>query len=269
MVNPNDTSFTDYRVAIEPPDAKQSVLYVKRIDDPKKLQEATFEGLVPGKAYNISIQMKSGDSVSMPTVETYRTIPLKPVNVTLDQNATTPSKFRVNWEAPDNSTEFDEYEVTIHSDSESFELYQQYVSREGDLMSSFGERKNVEPGQTYQVTVRTISGNVASAPESVNVTTKPLSVESLKSFSDIATGEVMVLWDPNNQSFQDQYKLSYHEVQKNNTNPMDMFIKTNRTDYIFDSLSRNKNYSVTVQAVSKGVESDKSTIYVSIPPSKE
>lgn len=268
-MNPNDTSFTDYRVAIEPPDAKESVLYVKRDDNPRKLQEATFEGLVPGKAYNISIQMKSGDTVSTPTVATYRTIPLKPVNVTLDQDATTPSKFRVNWEAPDNSTEFNEYEVTIHSDSESFELYQQYVSREGDLMSSFGARKNVEPGQTYQVTVRTVSGNVVSTPQSVNVTTKPLPVENLKSFSDNATGEVMVLWDTNKESFQDEYKLSFHEVQKNNSNAMDMNIKTNRTEYIFDSFSRNKNYSVSVQAVSKGIESDKSTIYVSVSPSKE
>ena len=40
------------------------------------------------------------------------------------------------------------------------------------LIAEFTE--NVEPGNTYQVTVKTISGHVASWPSTVNVTTLKL-----------------------------------------------------------------------------------------------
>lgn len=228
--------------------------------------EAKFVGLVPGRAYNISIQTKSASSVSQSKIVTYRTMPLTPKNVKVNNDSITPSKFRIDWEAPDN-TEFDGYEVTIHSDSEFFELYQQYVSKTGDLLYSIGMRKNVEPGQTYQVTVRTVSGNITSWPERINVTTKPLPVENLQLFADDTTGRVIVLWEPHLVSVQDEYKITYHEVQIEHLNIISL--NTNQTYYVFESLLPDKKYTLSVQAVSKGIESDESTIYIITPPSIE
>lgn len=261
----NDSLVTDYRVAIEPPDARGSVLYVKKDDDPSKFYEVSFDGLVPGRLYNVSIQSKSGDSLSPPTVASYRTVPAKPLNVTLDEDLTTSTSFKVDWEAPNNNTDFDEYEVTIEN---SFELFQQYVSRTGDVINSFGTRNNVEPGQTYHVTVKTVSGNVTSWPETLNVTTKPLAVVNLQSTMDFESGSVGISWMPNEASSQNEYQISYHDMRNTNLGrASNGAINTNQTSYVLESLLPSRNYSVSVQAISNHVASEKSTIYVLTPPS--
>lgn len=60
-------------MSIEPPDAQESVLYVVKEGEPPGPAQAAFNGLVPGKAYNISVQTTSEDQVSLPTTAQYRT----------------------------------------------------------------------------------------------------------------------------------------------------------------------------------------------------
>ena len=45
--------YTDYKVSIKPEDASQSELYVQREPEPPGPAQAAFNGLVPGRAYNI------------------------------------------------------------------------------------------------------------------------------------------------------------------------------------------------------------------------
>jgi hypothetical protein len=60
-----------------------------------------------------------------------------------------------------------------------------------------------------QVVVKTVSGNVASWPATGNVTTRPLPVLDLdQHVVDEETGETAIVWQPNPESYQDQYKVS-------------------------------------------------------------
>lgn len=63
----------DPQVSIHPQDSPQSVLFVEKDNDPPGPAQAAFYGLVPGRAYNISVQTVSRDVVSQPTDAQYRT----------------------------------------------------------------------------------------------------------------------------------------------------------------------------------------------------
>lgn len=88
------------QVSIVPPDARESEQYVEKEGEPPGPAQAAFKGLVPGRAYNISVQTVSEPEISAPTTAQYRTVPLRPRNVTLDLAARTETSFRVTWLPP-------------------------------------------------------------------------------------------------------------------------------------------------------------------------
>ena len=55
--------------------------------------------------------------------------------------------------------------------------------------------------------MKTVSGSVASWPATGNVTTRPLPVLDIEQHVDRDTKEATLLWQPNPESFQDQYKV--------------------------------------------------------------
>ncbi|XP_055303935.1 tyrosine-protein phosphatase 10D-like isoform X5 [Sitodiplosis mosellana] len=252
--------YTHYKVSIEPPDAMESVLYVEKEGEPPGPAQAAFKGLVPGRAYNISVQTMSEDEISFPTTAQYRTVPLKPLNVSFDKDSTTSNSFRVIWEAPKGMSEFDKYQVSISNSRR-----QQNVPRTVETITWLEFKDGLEPGRTYQVTVKTVSGKVTSWPATGDVTLKPLPVFNLKSFTNNKTGLVTISWEPDEGSFQEEYKISYHEVETFNGDSSTM--NTNQTSYVLESLLPGRNYSLTVQAISKHMESNESTIYLVTRPS--
>lgn len=239
----------------------ESVLYVEKEGEPPGPAQAAFKGLVPGRAYNISVQTMSEDEISLPTTAQYRTVPLKPLNVTFDKDSITSTGFKVFWESPKGKSEFDKYQVSI-----STSRRQQTVGRNSAENFAWLEfRENLEPGKTYQVIVKTVSGKVTSWPATADVTLKPLPVMNLKSFTNNKTGNVMLSWDPAEMSTQEEYSVSYHEVQTFNGDASTMF--TNKTNYILESLLPGRNYSITVQAISKNIESNDTIVHVVTRPS--
>lgn len=82
----------------------------------------------------------------------------------------------------------------------------QIIERGAPLRARFTE--NLQPGLTYQVVVKTVSGSVASWPATGNVTTRPLPVlDNIQTHMDDETKEVTIIWEPNPESTQDQYKV--------------------------------------------------------------
>lgn len=301
--------FSHYKVTIDPPDALESVLYVEIEGDPPGPAQAAFKGLVPGRAYNISVQTVSEDELSVPTTAEYRTVPLKPSNITFDKSSVTSHSFRLRWEPPGglryltslttiklvakrlhsmffNSnfficSEFDKYQVSIN------------VKRQTPVTRNRGEptmwefRDHLEPGKTYQVTVKTMSGKVASWPAIANITLSkifnlllpstgsfltcfviyyhrcfiagPLPVHNLESRVDPGSGLVSIFWIPDNASYQEAYKISYHEVETFNGDSSTAY--TEKQSYILRALLPGRNYSITVQAVSNKIESNESSIF--------
>jgi hypothetical protein len=92
--------FSGYKVQIEPRDAIESVLNVPKEGDPPGPAQAAFNNLVPGRAYNISVETVSEDQISTPTTAQYRTVPLRPGNITFDTGQITPTSFQVMWYPP-------------------------------------------------------------------------------------------------------------------------------------------------------------------------
>nr|XP_036218384.1 tyrosine-protein phosphatase 10D isoform X3 [Bactrocera oleae] len=252
--------YTHYKVSIEPPDALESVLYVEKEGEPPGPAQAAFKGLVPGRAYNISVQTMSEDEISPPTTAQYRTVPLRPLNVTFDKDYITSNSFRVLWEAPKGISEFDKYQVSLAASRR-----QSTVSRNNDPIAYFDFRDITEPGKTFNVIVKTVSGKVTSWPAAGDVTLRPLPVHNLRSFNDDKTNTMRITWEPDPASTQDEYRIAYHELETFNGDTSTF--TTDRTSTILESLLPGRNYSLSVQAVSKKMESNETTIFVVTRPS--
>lgn len=253
--------YTHYKVSIEPPDAIESVLYVEKEGEPPGPAQAAFKGLTPGRAYNISVQTMSEDEISLPTTAQYRTVPLRPLNVTFDRDSITEHSFKAIWEPPRGQSEFDKYQVSLSTTQRK----QQGVLKTDDGPVSLEFKDNLEPGKTYQVVVKTVSGKVTSWPATADVTLKPLPVNNLEVVDDL-NGIVTIMWSPDVQSTQDEYRISYHEVDSS-SNGDSSTMSTDVTRYTLENLLPGRNYSVTVQAISKKMESNETPIYISTRPS--
>lgn len=248
--------FDQYLVSIVPEDASQSVLYVDKEGEPPGPAQAPFYGLVPGRAYNISVQTISQTQISAPTEAQYRTVPLPPTNVTFNKNKITSRSFEVQWSPPKSFSEFDRYQVALslrHS-------LRQIVGKDEELVAGFDV--DLEPGHTYEVMVKTVSGNVASWPVTGNVTTLPLAVEDLNATSGDA-GEIIVEWRPNEASMQDSYLVKYNELESFNSDSVE---KVKGTFVRLTGLLQGRNYSISVMAVSKGAISEPAVTYQATRP---
>lgn len=157
---------------------------------------------MPGRAYNISVQTMSEDEISLPTTAQYRTVPLRPLNVTFDKDFITSNSFRVLWEAPKGVSEFDKYQVSL-----STSRRQSTVQRTNDAIASFDFRDIMEPGKTFNVIVKTVSGKVTSWPATGDVTLRPLPVRYLRSFNDDKENSMIITWEPDQASTQDEYRI--------------------------------------------------------------
>ena len=133
---PTESTFR-FQVSIDPADAEISETYVPKDGDPPGPAQAAFNGLTPGRAYNISVETVSEGQVrkeathsaifprslrrritklflrqiSQPTTAQYRTVPWRPYNVTFDEATIGPDSFEVRWAGPRQLTEFDRYQV--------------------------------------------------------------------------------------------------------------------------------------------------------------
>ncbi|KAF7495092.1 Tyrosine-protein phosphatase 10D [Sarcoptes scabiei] len=244
--------FDQYKISIFPQDAHQSVLFVKKESDPPGPVQVSFDGLIPGRIYNISVQTVSRDQISDPTEAQYRTVPLPPSNVSFNQTTLTEKSFDVIWDPPIVQSEFDRYQISIGTKDFSPKT----ITKDEPRFMRFAD-SSIVPGETYEVIVKTVSGNVISSAITTNVTTKPLPVSGLKSnpgkYSDIHLS-----WIPEDRSKQDSYIVTYHELDAFNS---DTAIEYTKDSFIhLPHLLAGRNYSISVAAVSKNVHSDYVTI---------
>ncbi|KAL1469545.1 hypothetical protein MTO96_024925 [Rhipicephalus appendiculatus] len=219
--------FDQYLVSITPEDASQSILYTI-----------------------------SQTQISAPTEAQYRTVPLPPSNVTFNKEKVTSRSFEVSWSPPKSFSEFDRYQVALSMQHS----LRQIVGRDEERVANFDQ--DLEPGRTYEVMVKTVSGNVASWPVMGNVTTHPLPVEDLNATYGDA-GEILVRWKPNNASLQDSYMVRYNELESFNSDSLET-VKNNSV--LLKGLLQGRNYSISVVAVSKGVPSKPVFTYQSTRP---
>lgn len=249
--------FDQYRVSIDPEDAVQSILYVEKESEPPGPAQAAFYGLIPGRAYNISVQTVSQSQISTPTEAQYRTVPLPPMNVTVDTNTVTPYSFDVRWLPPKSLAEYDRYQVSLGVKSSLPKV----VPKDAPRLIKFSEE--LEPGKTYEVVVKSVSGNVASWPATGNITTRPLPILNLRSRAR-KNGAIELQWAANNASTQDSFMVRYVELEAFNSDGTVQVVQD--TKVILDDLLAGRNYSISVFAVSNGIHSDESVVYQPTKP---
>lgn len=249
--------FDQYRVKIEPKDSSVSVLNVEKEFNPSGPAQAAFYGLIPGRAYNISVQTVSHEQISSPAEVQYRTVPLPPTNVTFDPSTATSTSFEIKWQPPKSPSEFDRYQVALSTKDSVLKT----IVKESPRVVTFNE--NLDPGNTYEVVLKTVSGNVASLPISCNATTAPLPVTNLIALYG-ESGEIILSWTPNNNSIQDSYLIRYHEIDISNSDSSSKIVYEDKI--LLDKLLDGRNYSITVKAASKNVLSEGVTVYQPTKP---
>ncbi|XP_055949262.1 tyrosine-protein phosphatase 10D-like [Argiope bruennichi] len=250
--------FDKYRVSIDPEDALQSELLVDKERDPPGPAQAAFYGLVPGRNYNISVQTVSENQISEPTRAQYRTVPLPPVNVTYDPSRLASFAFDVRWDPPTKPCEFDRYQVALGIRN----TVRYLINKDEERVVTFDEE--LEPGQTYEVVVKTVSGNVASWPVTANITTRPLPVRITSSSSE-HVGDILVAWEPAKNSTQDSYRVKYNDMEAFNSGGSLLVVQN--TSINLTSLLPGRNYSISVSAVSKKISSEPTVVFQPTKPS--
>ncbi|XP_032594468.1 tyrosine-protein phosphatase 10D [Drosophila grimshawi] len=248
--------YTHYKVSITPDDAIESVLYVEREGEPPGPAQAAFKGLVPGRAYNISVQTVSENETSVPTTARYLTVPERPLNVTFDPHYTTTGTFRVRWEPPRTYSEYDGFQISI-----SRRVFT--VPRTEASSVHFDYPEVLEPGKSYEVVVKTMSDNVNSWPATAEITLRPRAVRSLRGYLDDRSNAVYLSWEPAETGKQDSYRISYHEKINGSeatpaTTPQN--VQTAQTEYKLDGLLPGRRYHIEVQALSNGISSNGSSL---------
>lgn len=250
------------QVKIEPRDAgRDSELDVAREGEPPGPAQAAFNNLAPGRAYNISVETVSGDQISAPTVAQYRTVPLRISNLTFDPMYITPYSFQVSWDPPKGYSEFDRYTVTNQGLGKNVKPID--VRRNDTRVAVFDT--DLEPGKTYTISVKTVSDKVPSWAVNGNVTTRPLPVQHIINHTDPETGEVLIEWQPNPRSRQDHYRITSQEAEAFGENVNSVIVEHPR--FQVSSLFPGRNYSISIQAVSNGIESEEVSIYQATRPS--
>ncbi|CAK1544794.1 unnamed protein product [Leptosia nina] len=269
-------AYTHYKVSIEPRDARDSELYVEKEGEPPGPAQAAFKGLVPGRAYNISVQTVSDAQLSPPTTAQYRTVPLRPRNVSVDSSLLSETSFTVTWLPPAENSEFQKYQISVSSagggaGATARRLPPAVRGRDDPPLCSFD---GLEPGAHYAVTVKTMSGKVTSWPAATELTLKPLPVtqvgwryaepSEVNSAGGVAGEGVLVWWSPASNSTQDEFKVSYHEAGESRDDSS--AISTSNNNVTLEALLPGRNYTVTVVAVSRGVQSNESAVSVATRP---
>ncbi|CAH2062693.1 unnamed protein product, partial [Iphiclides podalirius] len=260
--------YTHYKVSIEPPDASDSVLSVKKEGEPPGPAQAVFKGLYPGRTYNVAVQTVSEAETSAPVTAQTRTVPLRPCNVSIDPHELRETSFRVYWEPPTDPSEFEKYQVSValadNGDGDGNEgrrLSSTVRAREKPTTADFD---GLEPGGHYTVTVKTISGKVTSWPAAADFTLKPLAVQQLQWREADVGNAVLVQWQPAVGSTQDEYKVSYQEsgASKDDISTL----TTPHTNVKLEGLLPGRNYTISVSAVARGEESEQSSVWASRRP---
>uniref|UniRef100_T1JB95 protein-tyrosine-phosphatase n=1 Tax=Strigamia maritima TaxID=126957 RepID=T1JB95_STRMM len=250
--------FNQYKASIEPRDAVRSEVFVEKEIDPPGPAQADFNELIPGRNYNITVQTVSKGQLSAGTSAQYRTVPSPPRNISFDKKLIKTDGFSVTWLPPKMPCEFERYHVSLGIRFKTSLI----VDRDSERIATFNE--GLEPGRTYEIVVKTVSGNVASWPTTANVTTKPLPVTNLTATS-LGKGVIHLSWSANNSSIHDSFKVYYQDVEAFNDDG-GLAGVTKDTAFVLSSLLDGHNYSISVEAISNNVASDEVVIFQATIP---
>ncbi|XP_028177179.1 tyrosine-protein phosphatase 10D-like [Ostrinia furnacalis] len=268
-------AYTHYKVSIVPPDARDSEQYVEKEGEPPGPAQAAFKGLVPGRAYNISVQTVSEPEISAPTTAQYRTVPLRPRNVTVPPAARSETAFRVVWLPPLEERSVSECVSRRALASRSASVGTVPTSRSHRCNSCVARIYSLTATKTQPMKVKFVPGEISNLPSITHLyfveralkcasPAEPLPVVDV-GWRRVEGGEgVRLWWAAAPGSAQDEFRVSYHEAGPSRDDSSSLAAPA--ANVTLDALLPGRNYTITVAAVSHGVESNESSVSVTTRP---
>ncbi|XP_060067797.1 tyrosine-protein phosphatase 10D-like [Ylistrum balloti] len=216
---------------------------------------AHFEKLVAGKMYTVTVVSGVGQKKSNPTEKVVWTRPYAPVNLT----AVTRSGrvIEVTWQRPVDGM-VENYLVKAKSTLlDSVSPAPVTVATPGYTFTK------LHPGETYDITVTSLSGNVSSAEVKVQATTYPTSVAEL--YVDfVSTSTINVSWPRPDGSMFDMYELSISPADT--TSPVTILEAQGQLHYSFYGLNPGTLYNISIQTFINNTSSDEAEVTVITDP---
>ncbi|KAF7707793.1 hypothetical protein HF521_019011, partial [Silurus meridionalis] len=213
-----------------------------------------FRGLIPGQAYQVSVRTKSGE-LTNEAQAAGRTVPA-PVTELRVENGGSVDSLNTFWTPA--KGEVDEYLISLMSPSSSTE-------QEAVLLPnmSYWLFRGLIPGQAYQVSVRTKSGELTNEAQAAGrtVPARPMWC-TLKPLGDPVS--LRLCWSPV------EGQRDYYKVQLSNAS---FVLENNKTlskeinECSFYGLTPGKMYDITVVTHSRDLNSSTSIITNTIPAS--
>ncbi|XP_044126391.1 tenascin-X-like [Bufo gargarizans] len=170
---------------------------------PASTTQVNFTGLLPGRAYTVTVQTVSGSCSQTSAPVTEATYPTSPANFA--SNAVDTTNLTLSWSEPINMSDVNKsYNISYGNSSATWTSTSTTTSV---------TLQNLTSGTNYSITVVTVGvRGYQSSPVSTSVYTKPMSVNSLQ-ISNVTSSSVSLTW-----SKPDEYQTSYsYRVQTNVT----------------------------------------------------
>uniref|UniRef100_W5NH93 protein-tyrosine-phosphatase n=1 Tax=Lepisosteus oculatus TaxID=7918 RepID=W5NH93_LEPOC len=224
---------------------KHEDLLVVKTELARDLREYTFNDLVPGRQYSITVTTRSGEQSTSTSVNG-RTVPAEVTQLTVRNQGKTDC-LQTTWERAAGETE--SYRVLLIHDS----IVIKNDSVPGDTTAySF---HSLRPGAQYRVVVTTVSGGLSSRQTVAVGRTEPSAVKQPTAIHTATDGYLRVYWQDAEGDF-DYYRVVIkhkNDFQQNKTVPK------SQTECVFKTVVPGRLYTVTVSTISGKYETSIST----------
>ncbi|XP_062440532.1 receptor-type tyrosine-protein phosphatase beta isoform X2 [Rhea pennata] len=214
----------------------------------KELKEWHFQGLVPGRKYNLVVVTHSGDLTNTANAEG-RTAPSPPDTVSFTDVANT--SLSITWLGPPDWTDYDDFELQWLP-KDPLTVLNPYSSSKSKVRIMYGLR----PGRLYEFSVRTVSGDnwkTYSQSLSASVRTKPDKIQSLHCRPQTSTA-IACSWTPPDSDF-DGYSV---ECKKMDTREVEFSKRIEKDKSLLNimTLVPHKRYLVSIKVHSADMTSE-------------
>ncbi|KAF6714483.1 Receptor-type tyrosine-protein phosphatase beta [Oryzias melastigma] len=149
------------------------------------MRECTFNVLVPGRRYNITVATRSGNLSASASVEG-RTVPTELRTVKLRSSGV--DSLQASWEKPPGDV--DSYRLTLLQDSFVLQNHSVPASSSSLLLT------RLTPGALYRLQAAAVSGELLSKPISLKGRTAPASVSEVTVSNRGRSDALQVSWRP-------------------------------------------------------------------------
>uniref|UniRef100_A0A674BQ32 protein-tyrosine-phosphatase n=1 Tax=Salmo trutta TaxID=8032 RepID=A0A674BQ32_SALTR len=211
----------------------------------RDMRECTFNVLMPGRVFTITVTTKSGELNSSVSV-LGRTVPMEVRRVHLSSQGHVDS-LQASWELPPGDLDYCSLEL-LHNN-------QAVQNHTVPANTTSLQLSDLRPGASYRLVVSTVSGGMVSKQAVAEGRTEPSSVQNPNAIHSARDDFLKVYWRHAAGDL-DRYEVV---IKYNNTVVQNQTVARSQNDCVFSSLVPGRLYTVTVSTWSGEYQSSVST----------